>query len=217
MRIHKAGYAVIATFFTIFIFVWVALYYFMGSSLALSLITIAIALFLLFVLRFFRNPHRKITFGNHDIVCPADGKVVVIENVEENEFIHQKMIQVSIFMSIWNVHINWYPAIGKVLNILHYNGRYLAAVLPKSSHENERSVIVMETQTGRKILIKQIAGAIARRIITYAQKNSVAKPGDQMGFIRFGSRVDVLLPADAEIKVSLNQKVRGGKTLMAII
>jgi phosphatidylserine decarboxylase len=120
-------------------------------------------------------------------------------------------------MSVWNVHINWLPVLGKVVQALHFNGRYMAAWLPKSSNENERSVVVIETKNSGKILVKQIAGAVARRIITYAKPNDEIKAGDQLGFIRFGSRVDVLLPLGSEIKVSLNDKVTGGKTLLALL
>ncbi len=215
MKIHKAGYGVIL----ILLFIELLL----GGLLSMMQITpalfysaIAILLLLLiFVVRFFRFPDRNITFTGNQIVAPADGKVVVIEEVNEDEFIKEKRIQISIFMSVWNVHINWLPVLGKVVQSLHFDGRYMAAWLPKSSSENERAVVVIESMNWGKILVKQIAGAMARRIITYAKENDEVKPGNQLGFIRFGSRVDVLIPVNSDIKVELNQKVTGGLTILA--
>ncbi|MBI9068576.1 MAG: phosphatidylserine decarboxylase family protein [Salinivirgaceae bacterium] len=215
MRIHKAGFGIIAIAFVLFGGMIGGLYCFSSSTLLLSIVTIVLSIVMLFILRFFRHPKRKIQFTENEVFCPADGKVVVIEEIDEKEFIKDKRIQVSIFMSVWNVHINWFPIIGKVLNSAHFNGRYMAAWLPKASVENERSVVIMETIKGEKIMIKQIAGALARRIITYSTGDKIVKPGDQLGFIRFGSRVDVLLPLNSKIMVELNQKVKGGITKLA--
>lgn len=217
MRIHKAGFGVILVAMLIIALVITVLVAISAHPVVLYVIGTVLLLLLLFVLRFFRHPYRRIEIGENQVIAPADGKIVTIEEVSEDEFIKEKRIQVSIFMSVWNVHINWLPVLGKVVQALHFNGRYMAAWLPKSSNENERSVVVIETKNSGKILVKQIAGAVARRIITYAKPNDEIKAGDQLGFIRFGSRVDVLLPLGSEIKVSLNDKVTGGKTLLALL
>lgn len=217
MRIHKAGFGVILVAMLIIALVITVLVAINAHPVVLYVIGTVLLLLLLFVLRFFRHPYRRIEIGENQVIAPADGKIVTIEEVREDEFIKEKRIQISIFMSVWNVHINWLPVLGKVVQALHFNGRYMAAWLPKSSNENERSVVVIETKNSGKILVKQIAGAVARRIITYAKPNDEIKAGDQLGFIRFGSRVDVLLPLGSEIKVSLNDKVIGGKTLLAVL
>lgn len=217
MRIHKAGFGVILVAILIIALVVTVLVAINANPVVLYSIGTVLLLLLLFVLRFFRHPYRKIDIAENQVIAPADGKIVAIEEVSEDEFIKDKRIQISIFMSVWNVHINWLPVLGKVVQSLHFNGRYMAAWLPKSSNENERSIVVIETKNSGKILVKQIAGAVARRIITYAKPNDEIKAGDQLGFIRFGSRVDVLLPLDSEIKVSLNEIVIGGKTLLAVL
>ncbi|HAN00908.1 MAG TPA: phosphatidylserine decarboxylase family protein [Marinilabiliales bacterium] len=215
MRIHKAGFSVITvallisgTLMTVLVLTKMPTWVLGGFGLIFFLL-------LAFIFRFFRFPNRKIEFDETMVVSPADGTIVAIEEVEENEFIKEKRIQISIFMSVWNVHINWYPVVGKILQSIHFDGKYMAAWLPKSSHENERSVVVIDTPKAGKILVKQIAGAVARRIITYAKPELECHAGDQLGFIRFGSRVDVLIPIGSEIKVQLNQKVTGGLTLLA--
>jgi phosphatidylserine decarboxylase len=215
MKIHKAGYSVILVAFLLFSFIIALLAYLKTTVLVLYPISFIFLLLFAFVLRFFRKPKRNITFNEQEIIAPADGTIVTIEEVEETEFIKEKRIQVSIFMSIWNVHINWIPAIGKIVQSLHFDGRYMAAWLPKSSHENERAVVVIETKNSGKILVKQIAGALARRIITYAKPGQTCKAGEELGFIRFGSRVDLLLPLDSKIHVKLDQKVSGGLTKIA--
>ncbi|MFA6403800.1 MAG: phosphatidylserine decarboxylase family protein [Salinivirgaceae bacterium] len=214
MRIHKAGFSVITTVILLFSFIMAIFVY--TASIAIIYISGFIFLTLLiFIFRFFRFPNRTIQFNQNQVISPADGTIVVIEEVEETDFIKEKRIQISIFMSVWNVHINWFPVIGTVIQSLHFNGRFMAARLPKSSHENERSVVVIETKNAGKVMVKQIAGAVARRIITYTKPEQTIKAGDQLGFIRFGSRVDVLLPVDSKIHVKLNQKVTGGLTLLA--
>lgn len=215
MKIHKAGFSVIAVAILITAFIMGVLLFAKPPVWITYTVGVLLFLILAFIFRFFRFPNRKIAFDETMVISPADGTIVVIEEVDETEFIKEKRIQVSIFMSVWSVHINWFPVIGKVLQSLHFDGKYMAAWLPKSSHENERSVVVIETPKAGKILVKQIAGAVARRIITYAKPDQLCKAGDQLGFIRFGSRVDVLLPLGSEIKVSLNQKVTGGMTLLA--
>ncbi len=215
MRIHKAGIGVLLVAAGIFSLIVSLLAIIHVNSIVLYSLSTGLAILLLFMLWFFRNPKRKITINENQVIAPADGKIVVIEEIFEDEYIKDKCIQISIFMSIWNVHINWMPVLGKVLQTLHFNGRYMAAWLPKASTENERSVILIETKSAGKILVKQIAGALARRIITYVKQNDSIMAGDQLGFIRFGSRVDVLIPVNSNVKVNLNDKVTGGKTLLA--
>jgi len=215
MRIHKAGFAVIAVTILLIFTILTPFVLLKAHPVVINSVGVILMILLLFVLRFFRNPYRKIEITANKIIAPADGKVVVIEEVNENEFIKDKRIQISIFMSVWNVHINWLPVLGKVIQSLHFDGRYMAAWLPKSSSENERAIVVIETLSKQKIVVKQIAGALARRIITYSKAGDEIKSGDQLGFIRFGSRVDILIPIDSKIKVNLNQKVTGGKTLLA--
>lgn len=214
MKIHKAGYPVILVYVLISLII-ITLVYLTKNNIAITTVSIALFLLLVFILRFFRFPKRKIIFTENQIIAPADGKIVVIEEIDEKEYCNEKRIQVSIFMSVWNVHINWFPSYGKVKQSLHFNGRYMAAWLPKASYENERSVVIIEPPTGGDIVVKQIAGAVARRVITYAKPADTITPGQQMGFIRFGSRVDVLLPTNYKIKVQLNQKAVGGKTILA--
>jgi phosphatidylserine decarboxylase len=214
MKIHKAGFSVIAVAILIIAAILVVLKLYASATLFYVTGFVLFCL-LIFILRFFRLPNRTIQFDENQVISPADGTIVVIEEVDETEFIKEKRIQISIFMSVWNVHINWFPVIGKVVQSLHFNGNFMKARLPKSSHENERSVVVIETAHAGKILVKQIAGAVARRIITYAKPEQTSKAGDQLGFIRFGSRVDVLLPLGSKINVRLNEKVTGGITLLA--
>ena len=168
------------------------------------------------MLNFFRCPIRL--FGGDTeriVVAPADGKIVCIEEVDEHEYFHDRRLLISIFMSPFNVHANWYPVDGVVKNVGHQNGRYQAAFLPKSSTENERSMVVVETPEGIEVMARQIAGAMARRIVTYAEAGEDCYIDEHMGFIKFGSRVDLYLPLDADIKVALNQKTVGNETVVA--
>ena len=149
------------------------------------------------------------------VVAAADGKIVIIKEVEENEFLKCKCTQVSIFMSVWNVHVNYYPVSGKLLYSKHHQGKYLVAFHPKSSEKNERTSIAVETQSGKKILFRQIAGYIARRIVCYANAGDSAIQCEQVGFIKFGSRIDLFLPLDADIQVKVGDKVRACETIIA--
>lgn len=170
---------------------------------------------LLLIVYFFRIPNRQLELNEDgQIIAPADGKIVVIEEVEETEYLQARCKQVSIFMSPLNVHINWYPLAGKVVYKQYHPGKYLVAWHPKSSLENERTTIVLQHEE-INVLVRQIAGAMARRIINYSTVGEKVKPGMEMGFIRFGSRVDVLLPLSATVKVELNQMVKGGVTVLA--
>ena len=171
----------------------------------------------LVVLNFFQCPVRR--FAGDDtqriVVAPADGKVVVVEEVEENEYFHDRRIMVSIFMSLFNVHANWVPVEGIVRKVVHHNGRFKAAWLPKASTENERSTVVITTPEGTDILVRQIAGAMARRIVTYLEEGEECYIDEHMGFIKFGSRVDVYLPLGTKVNVTLGQKTTGNETIIA--
>ena len=170
---------------------------------------------LILILQFFRNPKRDTQLDDSKIVSPVDGKVVVIEEVEETEYFKDKRLQVSIFMSPINVHVTRYPIGGKVLFSKYHPGKYLIAWHPKSSEENERTTIVVENSTIGKVLYRQIAGALARRIVNYAKEKDNVIQGEDAGFIKFGSRVDLFLPLNSSIQVELNQKVKGGESIIA--
>lgn len=178
-------------------------------ALVLSLILLAI------ILQFFRNPARKTKANSNQIIAPADGKVVVIEEIEEEKYFKGKCLQVSIFMSPFNVHVNRYPVSGLVKRVRYYEGLYLVAWHPKASTDNERTAILIETYKKQLVMVKQIAGALARRIVYYCEEGDNVKQGSELGFIKFGSRVDLLLPIDTKVKVQLNQKVTGGETILA--
>jgi phosphatidylserine decarboxylase len=192
-------------------------FYLYASKIILFYFILLVSLFVFcVVLNFFKNP-RSIFTGDPDgiVVSPADGTVVVVEEVYENEYFHEQRIQVSVFMGITNVHVNWIPADGKIVHFSHQNGRFRAAYLPKSSIDNERSTVVIERENGERVLVRQIAGAMARRIVTYAQVGQLCHINEQLGFIKFGSRVDLFLPLTADIKVEIDQKVYGNQTVIA--
>jgi phosphatidylserine decarboxylase len=216
MTIHKEGYTSIAlTVLFIFIINAFANYYFADTKWLLWAIYIfSFALFII-VLQFFRHPHRTLNTGDLHVLCPADGKVVVIEETEENEHFKDKRIQVSIFMSPVNVHVNRNPVSGIVKLFKYHPGKYLVAWDPKSSTDNERTTTVVENKQGIQVLFRQIAGALARRIVWYVKEGDEVKQGEQFGFIKFGSRVDVFLPLGTEIKVNLGDIVKGGITVIA--
>lgn len=170
---------------------------------------------LLLILQFFRNPKRLTELNDNRVVSPVDGKVVVIEEVFENEFFKEKRLQVSVFMSPINVHVTRHPISGTVVYSKYHPGKYLVAWHPKASEENERTTVVVENNTYGKILYRQIAGALAKRIVNYCKVDDIVAQGSDSGFIKFGSRVDLYLPIDTKIKVTLNQKVRGGESIIA--
>ncbi|MDA9576298.1 phosphatidylserine decarboxylase family protein [Flavobacteriaceae bacterium] len=176
---------------------------------------ITLLVFLILILQFFRNPKRNTKQNDAHVISPVDGKVVVIEEVEETEYFKDKRLQVSVFMSPINVHVTRYPVGGKVLFSKYHPGKYLVAWHPKSSEENERTTVVVENVKFGKILYRQIAGALARRIVNYAQKEQNVVQGSDAGFIKFGSRVDLFLPLNTKLKVKLNQKVKGGESIIA--
>ena len=216
MIIHKEGYKTIAITALIFGLFNLMSFTFLSESLPwLALVLFAVTLFLfLFIISFFRIPNRVLTINDGQIICPADGKVVVIEEVTEVEYFKDKRIQVSIFMSPANVHVNRNPISGEVVYNQYHKGKYLVAWHPKSSTENERWSVVTRNSHG-EILYKQIAGALAKRICNYTTVGQQVKQCDEYGFIKFGSRVDVLLPLSAKINVELNQVVKGGVTVLA--
>lgn len=169
-------------------------------------------------LQFFRSPKRKLVISSRSIVCPADGKVVAIEEVEEPEYFNgEKRIQISVFMSPLNVHLNRYPIAGRIAYSKYHPGLFLVAWHPKSSTQNERNTVVVETEFGVSVLIRQIAGFVARRIVWYCNEDDLVKQGDELGFIKFGSRVDLFLPLNSTIKVELDEKVQGGISVLAEI
>ena len=173
------------------------------------------ATLLVFVTYFFRNPVRILEVDDPNfLVSPADGRIVVVEPTDENEYFHEKRLQVSIFMSPFNVHANWYPIEGTVLVSEHQNGSHKGAWLPKSSTENERSLVVIETPNKVQIAVRQIAGAMARRIVTYAKAGKSSHRNEHLGFIKFGSRVDMYLPLDTDIFVAVGEHVKGNETII---
>lgn len=218
MNIHKEGYRTIAIAVLVFGAINIIFFYFFSAAMPfLSWVVFGVSLImLLFIISFFRSPKRNFIVAHHQVICPADGKVVVIEETMESEYFKDKRLQVSIFMSPANVHINRIPMSGKVEYSQYHKGKYLVAWNPKSSTQNERHSVVIKSDTAI-ILVKQIAGAVAKRIVNYLKVGENVTQGNEMGFIKFGSRVDVLLPVGTELNVSLNQKVKGGITVLATI
>jgi len=212
---HKEGHKIIL----ITLIVVVALFLISDTYVVLPwlnmIIMIGLLLFLLLILQFFRNPKRQTLYNDNHIVSPVDGKVVVIEEVFEKEYFNEKRLQVSIFMSPINVHVTRYPIGGQVVYSKYHPGKYLVAWHPKASEENERTTVVVENEIFGPILYRQIAGALAKRIVNYAKEGQQINQGSDSGFIKFGSRVDLFLPLDAKINVSLNQKVRGAESIIA--
>ncbi len=219
MRIHKEGYIVILIFGLLIILIDTAFYLTTKTIPVLYITFFAIsAIFYFFVIRFFRHPIRTIiNKDNNKIYSPADGKIVVIEKITEPEYFNDERIQISVFMSPLNVHVNWYPIGGIIKYFKYHKGLHLVAYDPKSSTDNEHTTTIIENANKKEILVKQIAGKVARRIIYYAKKNLKINQGDELGFIKFGSRVDIILPLNAKILVKLDQKVEGNKTIIAEI
>jgi len=218
MTIHREGFKSIAIGTLIFGAINMSVYFFFSASLMwLCNIVFIITLgLLLFLISFFRIPNRKLTINEDVIIAPADGKVVVIEETTDPEYFKDKRLQVSIFMSPANVHVNRNPISGEVVYNQYHEGKFLVAWHPKSSTDNERhSVVIKKNNT--EILVKQIAGALAKRIVNYLQVGQKVNQADEMGFIKFGSRVDLLLPPGTLVKVELNQVVKGGVTIIATL
>lgn len=214
---HREGFKIIAiTFIIVGVIALTADTYITQDLIKYGVQGVALAVLVL-ILQFFRNPKRAVQFNLNEIIAPVDGKVVVIEEVEEKEYFQGKRKQVSIFMSPLNVHVTRYPVSGVIQYSKYHPGKYLVAWHPKASEENERTTIVIKTPKFGDILYRQIAGALARRIVNYAKKGDKAIQGADAGFIKFGSRVDLFLPLDCIVTVGLNQKIVGAKTVIATL
>lgn len=213
--LHKEGHKIVMISIAVVVIAIMSIDYFVTISWLRTTLMLLVIAFFLIILQFFRNPKRLGQLHDHHVLSPVDGKVVVIEEVFEKEFFNDKRIQVSIFMSPINVHVTRYPISGKVIFSKYHPGKFLVAWHPKASEENERTTVVVENQFFGQVLYRQIAGALAKRIVNYAQVDEEIQQGADSGFIKFGSRVDLFLPLDADIKVSLNQKVKGGMSVIA--
>lgn len=218
MRIHKEGFVIIivtAVLLSLFQLGNFYLYLVIKQSWLFILLTLGVIVFAYLVVQFFRVPFRPMKFIDGNILCPADGKVVVIEEVVESEYFKDQRIQISIFMSPLNVHANFHPISGIIKYVKYHPGKFLVAWHPKSSTENERSTIVTQNENGTEILFRQIAGAVARRIVCYPKENEKVKMGTEFGFIKFGSRIDVFLPVGTNIEVKIGDKVQAINTILA--
>jgi phosphatidylserine decarboxylase len=218
MTLHREGYKSIAIATLLFGAINLSLFWFLGAGLLWLSVLVFIITLVLFalVVSFFRIPARKLTINGNQVIAPADGKVVVIEETVDPEYFKEKRLQVSVFMSPLNVHVNRNPISGEVVYNKYHKGKYLVAWHPKSSTENERhSVVIRKGNT--EILVKQIAGALAKRIINYLEVGQKVEQGEEMGFIKFGSRVDLLLPVGTKVNVALNEVVKGGVTVIATL
>jgi phosphatidylserine decarboxylase len=218
MRFHKEGYAslfLVLVFSVIIIFI--AHYFFPNFKIAHWFAYLLSSILTITIVQFFRNPIRKYTLGENLIICPADGKVVVIEETNEGGYFKDKRLQVSIFMSPTNVHINRFPISGIISFFKYHPGKFLVAYDPKSSTDNERTTIVVKHKNGTEILFRQIAGALARRIVWYCKEGEIAEQCEQMGFIKFGSRVDLFLPIGTKLNIKLGDMVRGSQTVLGEI
>jgi phosphatidylserine decarboxylase len=216
MTIHKEGYKTISIIGTgVFILIMLSLQY-INPTLPIihNILSVILVAFWLFIVSFFRIPSRNFTYDENAVVSPADGKVVVIEETFDTEYFNEKRLQVSVFMSPANVHVNRYPFSGKVLYSKYHKGKYLVAWDPKSSTENERHSIVLQNNKAT-VLVKQIAGALAKRIVNYAKVDEQAEQNTEIGFIKFGSRVDLLLPVGTKIHAKIGDVVKGGVTVLA--
>lgn len=216
MKIHREGTNILILLILVLGAVNVPIWLFMPPYALPIIFTSISAVAYLFVFNFFRSPKRHyIGVRKNMVVSSVDGKVVAIEKVKEPEYLKGEAIMLSVFMSPFNVHANWYPVDGTVEYVRHHRGRFLAAYLPKASEENERSTVGIMAGSGQRITVRQVAGAMARRIVTYARRGMTATIDGHLGFIKFGSRVDIYLPLDTEILVKINQKVKGGMTPVA--
>ncbi len=213
--LHKEGYKILANALLILLGVnLLALYLIPEFTYIIKGLIIVSVVFYILITQFFRNPKRHTVLNENNILSSVDGKVVVIEEVEESEYFKDKRLQISVFMSPLNVHVTRYPIGGKILLSKYHPGKYLAAWLPKSSTENERTTVVIENSKG-VLLFRQVAGAMARRIVNYAKQGDEPIQGSDSGFIKFGSRVDIYLPIGTKVNVELDQVVKGGETILA--
>ncbi|MFO7978072.1 MAG: phosphatidylserine decarboxylase family protein [Bacteroidales bacterium] len=216
MKIHREGYNSIAVM-TLFVALVVMLLnvFYPQQTLRHYVLYGLLVVLAVMIVQFFRSPNRNIVRDDAHVLCPADGEIVVVEEVQEQEYFHKRMKLVSIFMSPLNVHLNRYPVSGKVNYMKYHPGKFLVAWHPKSSELNERNSIALETPQGDQLLIRQVAGAVARRIVCYSQQDMQVSQGEELGFIKFGSRVDLYLPLDAEVQIRVGEKVKGGETVIA--
>ena len=216
ITIHKEGKGSILAAILVFAVLTAFFLWGLGVNFFTLIVCALLLIFLCCVIYFFRDPHREAVSCNpNEILSSADGKVVIIKEVEEDEFLKCRTVQVSVFMSLFNVHVNYYPSDGKILYVKDHQGNYLVAWHPKSSVKNERTSIAIEHPCGAKILVRQIAGYVARRIVCYAEEGSKVSKGEQLGFIKFGSRVDFFLPLGSEILVKKGDKVKACRTVIA--
>lgn len=214
MRLHKEGYKIVL----IAVLIWLGinyLVYLTEETVFRVFILLATLPVLVLTIRFFRYPHRTIAELPKSVLSPADGTIVAIEETTENEYFKDRRLQVSVFMSVYNVHINWNPVPGVVTYFKHHSGNFMAAYLPKSSTLNERATTVIRMSDGTEVLVRQIAGAVAKRIITYSTVGKAVTQKDELGFIRFGSRVDLYFPVGTKVNVELCQEVIGSQTILA--
>ena len=210
---HKEGFNIIIISFFITVIFGVLSEYLIESKNLKTALQVVILIILILVLQFFRNPNRPVLGKRDLLVSPVDGKIVSISEIYEDEYFNDKRLQISIFMSPINVHVTRFPVSGKIIYSKYHPGKYLVAWHPKSSKLNERTTIVIENQFLGKVMYRQIAGTVARRIVNYAIENQTAVQGEDAGFIKFGSRVDIFLPPDTKLKIKKGQKVKGGITL----
>ena len=215
MKIHNEGFKIITLFFLLLAGIDFLLIYFIPITWIWSILITASVIFFYLIVSFFRVPKRFVTIDDNKILAPSDGKVVVIEEVQETEYLNDKYTQISIFMSPLNVHCQWYPINGIVKYFKYHPGKYLVAWHPKSSTENERTTIVVEDKEGRQILFRQIAGAVARRIVYFGKEGDEARQDKEAGFIKFGSRIDVFIPLKSSINVKIGENVVGSQTVLA--
>lgn len=216
VKLHHEGVNILIVTLIALLAINVPLWLWGRHPVAATAVTIVSAVLYLLTVNFFRSPRRAFKGDPHNaVVSSADGKVVALEETYEGEYLHGKAVQISVFMTVFNVHANWFPVDGEVIYTKHHKGRYRAAWLPKSSTDNERATVVIRTPEGQLVVVRQIAGAIARRIVTYAHPGIEASIEDHMGFIKFGSRVDIFVPVGSEILVRLGDHTTGGVTQVA--
>lgn len=216
VKIHREGTNILIILLFMLAVINATAWMFIRPAVVPVFFSVVSAVIYLLVLNFFRSPKRHFTGDRHNVVVSSvDGQVVALEEVYEPEYLHRRVMQLSVFMSVFNVHANWFPVDGIVTYVRHHRGRFMAAYLPKSSTDNERSTVVIRTTGGHEVLMRQVAGAVARRIVTYAGPGVEASIEDHMGFIKFGSRVDIYLPLDTEIFVNIGDKTVGGVTTVA--
>lgn len=216
VKIHSEGINILIVVMLIMIVINLSAWMFIRPAAIPTTFTVISVILYLLIVNFFRSPKRAFHGDRHNVVVSSvDGTVVALEEVFEPEVLRRRVRMLSVFMSVFNVHANWFPVDGEVLMVRHHNGRFLSAYLPKASIENERSTVLIRSTNGQEVLMRQIAGAVARRIVTYAEPGDIADIKDHMGFIKFGSRVDIYLPLDAEVFVKIGDKTTGGVSVVA--